>query len=780
MKYLVIVESPAKTNKILGFLKTISGHEFIVDASFGHIRYFKNGLKSIDIGDNFKPTYGNIKTKLKVIAKLKKLAKQVDEVIIATDRDREGEAIGYHLIKVLNLSCNNTKRICFNEITKNAIISAFNSPITLNMDMFYAQQARSILDLLIGFKLSPLLWANIQPKLSAGRCQSPALKLVYERNKLINDFVSNKSFEVTGNFKIPFSESSFLEQKCNYSTQLKDIEKTKEKISNLIKYGYKLSLDKVKNTKFNPPPPYITSTIQQDASSKFGMSPKSTMQNLQKLYEAGKITYMRTDSIAISEEFKKTCKDYINYNFKGKFTSRKYKSKSANAQEAHECIRPVNIAIKTSDIGDSYQRKLYDIIWKRTLACFMPMYKEDVYKYKLPAVKIQENYNNCDNLIKPEKQDYFTFELKKTIDIGYRVLYNDKIEDNSETIDKIVINKDLLEPENIVALEKNTKPKGRYTEASLVKELEKLGIGRPSTFSNIVNTLLERKYVVKEAKDTRKDILLQKFIINKNNEIVEQQHKSKSPSQKGKLFITQIGNMVNEYMTSNFENINSYNFTSEINDKLDQISNGNMVWYNLVNEVYISFIDKVNQLSSQESIIKTKEFIINKKKLIGEKDTFKYYAYRDKYGVNILKQKDDEILKKFRVSNSLNLKDITMDIIETYCKYPINKGKYKNSDVLLKKGPYGLYCEINDKKVKVEDENISLDKIIQLLEKKNNNIIKEWKQLKILKGPYGPYIRKGTKNIPIPKDKDPLKLKKKDCEEIVKKFKPKKRYNKKK
>ena len=785
MKYLIIVESPAKTSKILGFLKSIKGHQFIVDASFGHIRYFKDGLKSIDISNNFNPTYGNIKNKLKVISKLKKLTKQVDEVIIATDRDREGEAIGYHLIKVLKLNCDNTKRICFNEITKNAIIDAFNNPLTLNMNMFYAQQARSILDLLIGFKISPLLWVNIQPKLSAGRCQSPALKLVYERNKLISDFVSNKSFEVTGSFILPLKDNNYLDKICQFSKEIKELGKTKTKIGNLIKYTYRLSLHKIKNTTNNPAAPYITSTIQQDASIKFGMSPKSTMNNLQKLYEGGKITYMRTDSIIISKEFTKTCKDYINTNYKGKYTTRKYKSKSVNAQEAHECIRPVNIAIKASDIGDSYQRKLYDIIWKRTLSCFMPMYKEDIYNYRLTAQKYQKkkDKNSNKDIIESDKYDYFTFSLKKTIDIGYKRLYFNIIEDDVDIIDKLEISKSKdinLKPIKVIATEKNSKPKGRFTEASLVKELEKLGIGRPSTFSNIVNTLLTRQYVIKETKDTRKDIILQRFTIEQEGELEEDGYKSKSPSEKGKLFITEIGKMVNEYMTINFENINSYSFTCEINNKLDQISNGNIKWYSVVDQVYKSFIEKVKELSTKENIIKTKECIINKKKLVGEKDEFKYYAYRDKYGVTILKQKEDEIIKKFRVDKDLHLKDINMSIIEAYCKYPINKGTYKNKEVLLKKGPYGLYCEINDVKIKVENDDILLENIIKLLETKNSNIIKEWKGIKILKGPYGPYIRKGNKNVPVPTDKDPTKLKRTECEEIIKKYKPKKRFTKKK
>ena len=774
MKYLIIVESPAKTAKILSYLKSIKEHKFIVESSFGHIRYFKDRLKSIDISNKFNPTYSNIKSKQKVIKKLIKLAKDVDEVIIATDRDREGEAIGYHLIKVLKLNCKNTKRICFNEITKSAIIEAFNNPLTLNMDMFYAQQARSILDLLIGFTISPLLWANIQPKLSAGRCQSPALKLVYDRNKLINDFTSNRSFNLVGNFKLPLKSNKSLVANCQYSSSIKELEKTKIKIQNLFNYKYILTLDKIKNTSYNPPPPYITSTIQQDASTKFGMSPKSTMSTLQKLYESGKITYMRTDSIAISKEFIKTCKNYIENEYPQQYTVRKYKSKSHNTQEAHECIRPVNIAIKSEDIGDSYQRKLYDIIWKRTLSCFMNNFKEDIYNYRLTAIKDNVSYDN-----KPISSDYFTYTLKKTIDIGYKIVYHDTIKDDLLIINGLKITKKELKPIKITGTEKNSKPKGRYTEASIVKELEKLGIGRPSTFSNIVNKLLERKYVIKELKDTTKKIILQRFTIEKKGEIIEEVYKTNSPSQKGKIFITETGKMVNDYIQSNFENINSYTFTSEINDKLDEISKGNIEWHTVVCQVYKSFIGKAKELSTKASILKTKEFIVNKKQLIGDRDGFKFYAYRDQYGVKILKENDDKVVIGFRVDKNLELIDITMKVIEEYSKYPINKGIYKKLDVLLKKGPYGLYCEIDGKKIKVDNVDISLKEIIKLLEAKNSNIIKEWSGLKIMNGPYGAYIRKGTKNIPLPKDIDTKTLKKKDCEDYVKKYKPKKKYIKK-
>ena len=413
MKYLVIVESPAKIKKILSFLSSIPGHTFIVEASYGHIRYFKNGLKSIDFSNNYKPTYSVIKEKLKVVKKLKTAAKKVDEIIIATDNDREGEAIGFHLIKALGKNPLTTKRIYFNEITKKAIVKAFNAPETLNMDMFYAQQARSILDLLIGFKISPLLWKHIKEKLSAGRCQTPALKLVYEREQDIQSFVSKGTYSLHAEFNVDgiVLESSYFKSLKNKKDAIKNMKR-------LVKLNYDLKLKKEKIVEFNPPQPFITSTIQQAASNSFNMSPKNTMSVLQKLYEAGKITYMRTDSPMISKEFVKASKDFIKGTF-GNFVERSFKSKSKNAQEAHECIRPVNISLKPSSIGDSFSKKLYELIWKRTIACFLPKYVEKHYIYHFY----------------PNNKEYFETIKKITMDKGFKILYTTELpNDNTEMI----------------------------------------------------------------------------------------------------------------------------------------------------------------------------------------------------------------------------------------------------------------------------------------------------------------------------------------------------------
>ena len=693
MKYLVIVESPAKIKKIQSILGTIKGHTFIVEASYGHIRYFKNGLKSIDISNNYKPTYSIIKDKLKVVKKLRAVVKKVDEIIIATDNDREGEAIGYHLIKSLNKSVSNTKRMYFNEITKPAILEAFHNQKTLNMDEFHAQQARSILDLLIGFKISPLLWKHIKEKLSAGRCQTPALKLVYERENEINSFTPQGTYKLMGKFKVGTISVDTL-----YHKDLKNKRVAISNMNRLVTLQYRLRLNDKKKIRSTPPPPFITSTIQQTASSLFNMSPKNTMSVLQKLYEAGKITYMRTDSPSISNEFIKISKQYIKDNF-GNFTQRNYKSKSKNAQEAHECIRPVLLDIVPSDISDSFARKLYELIWKRTIACFLPEYIEEHHIFHLY----------------PNKNEHFYTTKKITIQKGFKKIYSEDFPNDINDINKLTLQlKKTFIPEELSSFEKYTKPKPLYTEATLVKALEHKGIGRPSTFSNIVNTLLTRKYVIKENRKLP-DINLVELYITPVTTIKETSKIKLGGSSKNKLYMTQLGRNVIDYLCEHFnDNICSYSFTSDINDQLDLIVTNSKTWYTVVNYVYNIFIDKVNEQSKQ---IKSKKEI--NKILVGSENDTKYYYYTDNYGIVFLKENGDLVDKRRSKSNNSE-SELNISIIKESFKYPIKKGSYKNEDVLIKKGPYGLYCEIGKERFSIEDEGLSLASIIEKLKKKKN------------------------------------------------------------
>jgi len=755
MKYLVVVESPAKTKKIQNFLNSIKEHSFLVEASFGHIRYFSKGLKSIDVNNNFKPTYSVLSGKNKVVKNLKEQYKKVDEVIIATDQDREGEAIGFHIAYSLNLNIDSTKRICFNEITQKAVVDAFNNSRSLDYNMFNAQQARSILDLLIGFEISPLLWKSIQPKLSAGRCQSPALRLVYDREKLINGFESNKSYSVNAEFNICDKDITAL-----FNKSIENRDNIIELLPILSNSLYKIiDFTKKKNT-HAPPPPYITSSIQQDASSKYCITPKNCMSILQSLYEKGKITYMRTDSVAISNDFSKQIKTYCeNNNLNQYYKETKYKSKVANAQEAHECIRPVSLDNSTNGFSDN-EIKLYNLIKKRVIASQMKKYIEDEYIY---------------NLVSTENKDHiFNFSLKNITNIGYKVVYDISLDDDKNLIDSIVLDK-IYKPIEIISKEKHTKPKPRYTEASLIKELEDRGIGRPSTFSSLVHKLLERKYVLKQTKNNTHDIDIETFTIKPEKEISINMVKAKSPSEKNKLFVTDIGTVVCEYMNNNFENINSYSFTSDVESSLDEISNDNAVWYEVISNVYDDFHKKVLELSKQ-STIKTQKNKLHNLIGVNPDNNKNIYSYIGKFGPCIQEGEVDDNPKYVSIDKNedSDIKNISLEKALEYLKYPIDLGNIDNNKVCIKKGKFGFYIECGETKISIENSNITLEEATTKIKENTSNVIKTFSNMKILNGKYGPYIRKGTKNISIPKTKDASKLTKKECDEIVKNYKPKK------
>ena len=751
MKYLVIVESPAKKNKIQQFLNTIKGHSFIVEASFGHIRYFANGLKSIDTKNDFIPTYSVTKDKSKVVKNLKQLKKKVDDVVIATDLDREGEAIGFHIADVLNLSLNDTKRICFNEITKNAVVNAFKNSRNLDHNLFHAQQTRSILDLLIGFEISPLLWSSIQPKLSAGRCQTPALRLIHEREKKIEDFKSNKSFQLTGIFNI------YQKIEANYTKELLDKNKVKSLIQKLIDHQFKLVNITDKISKQNPPAPYITSTIQQDASSKFSMSPSLTMSVLQKLYEKGKITYMRTDSTAISDNFMEKIIEFLDINYAGYFKKRQFKSKVSNAQEAHECIRPVSL----DDLPEDYPNneiKLFNMIRQRVIASQMRHYSEKNFTYTLESIQ--------------SKVHKFTFTLTKVIDEGFKVIYNSQTESNDNLIKKIKVGQ-IYEPLQLIATEKNTKPIARYTEASLIKELENKGIGRPSTFASIVGKLFERKYAIKKSNHNYKDIILDIISIKSGDTSVkEEQKQTKSVSEKNKIFITDIGKLVNEYLETHFNDICQYNFTAKMESDLDKIADNKVNWVKVTRNVYDTFHPTVIKLKGDTEL--KKSYKDKKTNLLGKYKGKNVYTYVGRFGPCIQYGEKDNNPKyvSINIDEFEDISAITLKQATELLKFPKELGTYNNSIVNLNKGPYGYYIDYNKRKFSVEHGKITLAEAKEIIKSTKSNIIKEFSDISVRNGPYGPYIKKGSKFTPIPKDIDPKKLTKKECLDIMKNYVP--------
>ena len=612
-KNLIIVESPNKCRKI----EKLAGAGYICMSSCGHIYKLINGLAAI--GDDYEPKYEVIDDKKSVVSKLKQMKKKVDNIYLACDPDREGEAIAFHLAKELGIS-KNAKRITFNEITKTAIRNALDNVKNIDMNMYNAQKTRRVLDRLMGFEISPLLWQNISKGngLSAGRCQSPALNIIKKREDLINEFNSKKYFVIEGtlNFKL---------QNLNvkYENNIDTRELVIEILTNLIEAKYIVTQIKSKNSTQNPPAPYITSSLQQEASNLLGMNPKTTMSVAQKLYEKGLITYMRSDSTTISEEAKNMIKDRVYKKYGEKYyKNRDYKNKNKNSQEAHECIRMVDAEVDSPDDLTEQEGKLYSLIYKKSLACQMASKKLSLQEIQITARKGANEY-------------LFKCNEEMVIFDGFGILYPKK--DNN--LSKIKEGDELLLDE-LEANEKKTAPKPRFTEASLVKELEKTGIGRPSTFSNIVSTLLDRGYVKKGVENSKPVKIKINYITGTDSQILEREKKNTETGNKGKLVITDIGIEVITYLASNFSNLIDEGLTCRLEEDLDHIANGKLKWSEIVKKFHNSFHEKAITLKT--SSIKTSENIEFIKE-IGKLDGSKYGIVKAKHGNAFAKLNGDKI-----------------------------------------------------------------------------------------------------------------------------------------
>jgi DNA topoisomerase-1 len=767
MKYLVIVESPAKTQKIQSYLNSINGHNFTVAASMGHIRKFSNGLNSIDINNDYNAQYSIIGGKSNVVKDLKKKARDVDEVIIATDPDREGEAIGFHLVSVLGLSPNSTKRMTFHEITKPAIIHAFNNIHSLDNNLFDAQEARSILDILIGFKVSPVLWKWIQPQLSAGRCQSPALRLVYEREHDIEKFNSVSYFTLSAKFP------SFPDIIAEYYNDFKTSDEVTQLMPKLIKLTFELYKLDTKQHTVNPPPPYITSSIQQDASNKFGYSPKNTMMSLQKLYERGMITYMRTDSTTISPNFQKDIQKWIENNHPSLYQHRDYKKKVANAQEAHECIRPVDINIRYANDGfSSQEKKLYDIIWIRTVASQMKSCLTESTSYKWKA---KDNHT-------------FSFSLSKDIQLGFKTIYSSKTDDDSIMINKLAKLKTILKetPIELNSKEKFTKPPSRFTEASLIKELEDLGIGRPSTYSNIIATLIDRSYVAKDSNNSDKRLTREYTLKSNEKDIKEQHTETTISSERNRLVLTPIGKTVCEFMNNNFDTIQSYDLTKDIEEQLDEIANGNKTKVEVIDKMYKLFNPTVEKLMKEnKSKEHNKKNDMSRHKLLGKHPSRKtdIYLYYGRFGPCIAEKIDNDNMKFTSIPKDLQNQIITLDDALALLEFPKNLGKHADNDVILKNGPYGAYIEWGQTRIPLNKlgksiHDVVLNDVLDALDTGEHSMttLKEYSDgMKIMQNAKGIFVKKNEKMMPIPDDKDWQKIKKTDLTALLATYVPKKR-----
>jgi DNA topoisomerase-1 len=753
---LVIVESPAKAKTIEKFL----GKDFRVISSFGHIRDLAKKNLGIDIENNFSPTYEIPKDKTKVVSELRKLAADSNNIWIASDEDREGEAIAWHLVNVLNLDLATTKRIVFHEITKEAISAAIQNPRKVDMNLVNSQQARRILDRLVGFEISPVLWKKVQPSLSAGRVQSVAVRLIVEREREIISFNSESSFRVTAIFDIKSSGNESAYIKAEASKRFPDEKEAVKFIDLCREAGYTIGSITVKPGTRSPAPPFTTSTLQQEAYRKLGFSVAQTMAVAQKLYEAGRITYMRTDSTNLSKLALGKSKEVIVSEFGEKYSkTRQFKTKSKGAQEAHEAIRPAYLDSPTTT-GNANEKKLYELIWKRTIASQMA--DAEVEK---TTISIDMNNSPVTFLATGE---VIKFD-------GFLRLYTESTDQENSEDDRYVIppvkkGQDLTY-NNITATQRFTTPPPRYTEASLVKKLEELGIGRPSTYAPTISTIQNRGYVSREDRPGEKrNIKIISLSKGKVSTTVKQEVTGK---EKSKLFPQDIGMIVNDFLTENFSDIVDFHFTAEVEEQFDEIAEGKLKWTGMIDSFYKPFHKTVtNTLEKKER--KTGVRLLGNHPETGEPVTVRMGRFGPV--AQIGETGNDEKPKFASLTKNLLLETITLDEALNLFKLPRTIGEHEGAEIVAGIGKFGPFARFKSKfyslKKGVDDPyTVTLERAIELINEKNESdkkkVIKDFGDIMLLNGRYGPYLTKDKQNYRLPKGTDAEKLTKEDCLKII-------------
>ena len=761
---LVIVESPAKKKIIQGYL----GSDFVVESSIGHIRDLpKKGGMSIDIENGFKPKYEISEDKKKVVNQLKDAVKKVDTVWLATDEDREGEAIAWHLTEALKLNPENTKRIVFHEITKKAILHAVDNPRTLNQNLVNAQQARRVLDRLVGFEVSPVLWKKVKQGLSAGRVQSVAVRLIVEREKEIINFKSTSDFKVV--IILENSKNELI--KAELPKRFKTESEAYDFMQKCLSAEFTVENLEKKAAKKSPTAPFTTSTLQQEASRKLGFSVNQTMTVAQKLYESGKITYMRTDSVNLSDDALDAANSEIVKLYGADYANRKsYSNKSKGAQEAHEAIRPSYMQERTIE-GDSSLQKLYDLIWKRTISSQMSDAKIDRTIVKIGLSNSQEKLT--------AKGEVITFD-------GFMKVYLEgKDEENSNEKGILpVLNKDeILNLREGSANEQFTRHPARYTEASLVKKMEELGIGRPSTYAATITTVQKRGYVEKDTREGQERIA--KSIILKNGNLSKEDVKSNYGAEKNKLFPTDVGVVVTEFLLQNFENIMQYSFTASVEDEFDQIAAGKKAWNDMIAAFYSKFHNQVEKVSETEG-----KSLGQRTLGVDPKSGKNLYARIGPFGpmVQLGEKSENENDPKPKFASLLKGQTIQTIKFEEAMKLfdlPRTVGLFEGEEIVAAIGRFGPYLRYKGKftSIKKSDNEdpltISLDRSIELIKAKiqadKDRIVANFDGnplVQVLNGRYGVFIQitpdKGKKvNVKIPKDIDPNKLSREECLDLM-------------
>ncbi len=759
-KNLLIVESPAKAKTIEGYL----GKDFTVKSSYGHIRDLVKSEDAIDIAHNFEQKYEVPADKKQVVSELKKLAKEADMVWLASDEDREGEAISWHLFDTLNLKEENTRRIVFHEITKPAIMKAIENPRKIDYNLVNAQQARRVLDRLVGFELSPVLWKKVKPSLSAGRVQSVAVRLIVDREREINKFKSEAAFKITAIFGK--GKQTFKAELPERFAKQEDAEKF---LNDCIDAAFNVRSLETKPAKRSPAAPFTTSTLQQEASRKLGYSVSRTMSVAQKLYESGHITYMRTDSVNLSDTALNAAANEILSAYGDKYhQQRKYKTKSAGAQEAHEAIRPTYFDKHTID-GDAGDKRLYELIWKRAIASQM-----SEAQFEKTTAKIS---------ISTRKEDLVANGEVMKFD-GFLKVYLESDDEEEETTQDgenamlPPLTKDqLLELQEMLATERFSRPPSRYTEASLVKKLEELGIGRPSTYAPTISTIQNRGYVVKEEREGKQ----RKFrvLTLKGNSVTKEERTENTGAERNKLFPTDIGAVVNDFLVQHFNGIVDFHFTATVEKQFDEIAQGLQEWTKMLHDFYKPFHENVE--STIETATKAtgeRDLGIHPEK--GEKVSVRIGRYGPFVQVGENASDDNKDYKPLYASlrTGQSIETITLEEALELFKLPKVVGEYEGKAMKVAIGRFGPYISHNSAFVSLPKEidplDVTEEQAIELIEAKRKKdaekLIKAFDEdptVKVLNGRWGPYIEFGKQNVKIPKDKDPQTLTFAECKALA-------------
>ena len=762
MKNLVIVESPTKSKTIEKFL----GKDFVVKSSNGHIRDLAKKEMSIDIENQYEPEYHITEEKHKLVADLKKAVKEAETVWLASDEDREGEAIAWHLQETLKLNPEHTRRIVFNEITKNAILYAIEHPRGIDMNLVDAQQARRVLDRIVGYEISPILWSKIKPALSAGRVQSVAVRLIVEREEEIKHFVSQSYFRVTA---LMHPANGRMQVQAELSRRFDTREEAADFMNSLVGCAFKVQTIDTRPAKRTPAPPFTTSTLQQEASRKLGFSVARTMQIAQQLYENGFITYMRTDSVNLSELALDMAKNEIASLYGENYVkTRRYQTKTKGAQEAHEAIRPTDMHNQTIN-ADSAQRRLYELIWKRAIASQMA-------DAELEKTVVEISISSHGD--KPEVYaDKFVCQGEQVRFDGFLKVYMESTDDednetgSSHTLPKLVEGMPLA-IDSAEAAEHHTQHPPRYTEASLVKKLEELGIGRPSTYAPTVSTILKREYVIKE--DREPQPVANTVMVLKDGKVSTEERIEKVGSEKGKLFPTDIGTVVNAFLMEHFTDIIDYNFTATVEKDFDDIAAGKKEWRKVIDKFYVPFHKNI-RLTQQNSHRTSGSRLVG----VDPKTGKNLYAKIGRYGtlVQLGDTSNDEKPKFASMKKGQSIETITLEEALALFELPRTVGQFEGHDVTVSIGKFGPYVRLDNKFYSLSKSDdpyeVDLDRCIEIIKNKRAAEAEKERLRELFPheigeyegntvssniGRYGPYLTYRNENFRLPRNANPLEM----------------------